>query len=92
MTDHDIDLTTEAFTIHASEKVSTGDYETGTVSMTIEGSIEGVDVDAELPDALRARLHTIQRQLQRDVEQAAMNRVRERQHEEWGPNAGLDRE
>jgi hypothetical protein len=92
MTDHDIDLTADSYTIHASEKVSTGDYENANVSMTVEGSIEGVEVLAELPDELRARLHTIQRQLQRDVEQAAMNRVRERQHEEWGPNAGLDRE
>jgi hypothetical protein len=92
MGDEDIELTAEEFTIHASEKVSTGDYETASVSMTVEGSIEGVDVVAELSDDLRARLHAIQRQLQRDVEQAAMNRVRDREFEKWGPNAGVDRE
>jgi len=92
MSDDEIKLTADSFTIHASEKVSTGDYENANVSMTVEGSIEGVEVVAELSDDLRGRLHAIQRQLQRDVEQAAMNRVREREFEKWGPNAGADRE
>lgn len=86
MSENDISLTADSFTIHASEKVSTGDYENANVSMTIEGSIEGVEMGSEIPDALRARLHSIQRDLQRDVEQAGMNRVREREFEKWGPD------
>lgn len=86
MSDGDISLTADSFTIHASEKVSTGDYENANVSMTIEGTIEGVEMGSEIPDALRARLHSIQRDLQRDVEQAGMNRVREREFEKWGPD------
>lgn len=86
MSDDDITLTADSFTVHASEKVSTGDYENASMSMTIEGSIEGLEVEGDIPDRLRARLHAIQRDLQRDVEEASVNRLRDREFEKWGPS------
>lgn len=79
-----ITITAEGATIHASEKVSTGDYETATVSKTLDLNIEGVDLEDGVPVALRNRLLAIQRDLQRDVERAGENRVKIRDHEQWG--------
>jgi len=52
--------------------------------MTVEGSIAGAELESDIPDPLRARLHAIQRDLQRDVEEAGRNRQRERDFEKWG--------
>lgn len=85
------------FTVHASEKVSTGDYENANVSMTIEGEIKGVRFGPDGPETfapspthseeerreLYQQLMDIQKDLQRLVERAGENRQRIRDHEDW---------
>lgn len=84
MSDDDrITITADGATLHAQEKVSTGDYETFTASCSLDVAIEGADIDAGIPKPLRARLLSIQRDLQRDVEQAAEQRLAERDFETW---------
>lgn len=81
----DIELSPEEFTVHASEKISTGDYENGTYSLSISGSVEGVgDLTKQEHEALFAHLLSVQRDLQHQVEQVAENRVKLRDSEDWG--------
>ena len=85
-----VELTPEEFTIHASEKVSTGDYENGTYSLSLTGSVEGVEdlTDAE-HEALYAMLLREQKNIQRQVEQAAKNRTKIKDHENWEVDADV---
>ena len=79
-----VTLTPEEFTIHASEKISTGDYENGTYSLSLTGSIEGVeDLTDNEHEALYALLMREQKRIQRRVEQTAKNRNKIRDHENW---------
>lgn len=78
-----ITITAEGAKLHATEKVSTGDYETATASVTMDVSIEGCEMEGGVPDVLRARLLAIQRDLQRDVQQAAEQRLAHPDHEQW---------
>jgi hypothetical protein len=84
MTD-DLTITAEGFTLHYQEKISTGEYENATVSATIEGSIDGAEIDEELPLDVRSRLLRASKSLQKDVEQAAQNRVVLEGAEDWWP-------
>lgn len=84
--DVDFDLVAESFTIHASEKVSTGKYESATVSMSIEGSVEGVDITNGIDREVGSRLWKLQRHVQDHARGAAEERKRgadapERSHE-----------
>lgn len=72
----DIEITAEGVKVHASEKVSTGQYESGTVSATLELDVNGVDVSDGLSHELRERINEIRRGVQDDVEQAAHDRKR----------------
>lgn len=83
MSSEDIRITPTGAKIHCSEKVSTGDYESATVSQTVEFDIE-TDAEDGFQEDLRERLMLIQKHLQRDVEKAAENRVKVRDHEDWG--------
>lgn len=89
MTDDDITLTAEGAKIMASETVSTGDYETATVSTTLDISTEGADVSDGVPNDLRQQLYALKRQLQSQVQAAADERRKaahhpdgDREHEE----------
>lgn len=88
MSDGEVTITAEGFTLHYQEKVSTGDYENATVSATLEGSIEGLEVGDDIPQDVRARLLRVSKSLQRDVERAAENRVRISDSENWNPEGG----
>lgn len=81
---NEVTLSPDGFTVHASEKVSTGKYESANVSMTIEGEVEGVDeISGDERKELHQRLLEMQRDLQRHVEQAAKNRTKIRDAENW---------
>lgn len=73
----DIEITADGMKIHASEKVSTGDYENGNVSATVEASVEGADITEGLPDDLKNRVYGLQRSLQGVVKAAAKERKKE---------------
>lgn len=85
MSDNDITLDAESFKVHASEKVSTGEYESADYHATLEGSIDG---DAPISNgtrrAIKARLLAAQRDLQEVVERSAENRLRVDGSENWG--------
>lgn len=69
-----IKITADSVTVMASEKVSTGDYETANVSVSIEASVEGVDMTGGIPSSLQERLYGIQRALQNSVKEAGATR------------------
>lgn len=72
------ELQPETVTVHAQEKVSTGEYESAQYNLTIE-------FDAEELDGTEIREQYLQKlkQVQKDVETAAMNRVKIPDAEEW---------
>lgn len=73
----EIEVTAEEIKIHASEKVSTGDYENGNVSATVEASVEGADLTNGMPKELSDRLYGLQRALQNNVKAAAEERQKQ---------------
>lgn len=80
----EIRLSADSFTVSASEKVSTGEYENYNPHATIEGTIEGVDqLDDQTRRMLRGRLLEIHRDLQETLEQAVNNRIAIRDDENW---------
>lgn len=97
MTD-DITLHGREFTVHAREKISTGDYENAEYHVSISGEIwpddplfdaGGVPVssnelDPEARKELKARLLGLQKDAQEVVERAAENRVALPESEDWG--------
>lgn len=84
MTD-EITLTAESWTVHAREKVSTGDYENAEFHISLEGEVDGAD---ELTEStrrvLKARLLALQKEAQETVERACENRIAAEGHEDWG--------
>lgn len=88
MTDDDpqVTITAEQYTLNYQEKISTGDYENAQVSLTIEGSIDSAEIDNDLPHDVRARLLRTCKQVQKDVEKAAENRVKVEDAEDWTPS------
>jgi hypothetical protein len=69
-----ITITAGGATIHAGEKVSTGDYENAQVDITLELDIAGVDCSGGIPPELQQRLKALQMSLQRNVEENAEKR------------------
>ena len=89
MSERNIELVADRWKVHASEKISTGDYENHTTSVSLEGEIpRGADLDQEGRKELKARLLAVQREIQSAVERAAENRIREEGHEDWGVRNG----
>lgn len=83
MTD-DVELHAESFTVHAREKISTGDYENAEYHTTIEGRVETDDpITNGTRRALKARLLAMQKDAQETVERAAENRVALPESEDW---------
>jgi hypothetical protein len=86
----DIHLSATDFTIHASEKVSTGEYETAQYDTTIKGEIShgSVDLDEATRKELKAKLLAIHKDAQETVERAAENRIARDEAEDWGVHNG----
>lgn len=83
MTDDDITLTADEWTVHAREKTSTGQYENIEHHATLSGTIPGdTTLDEDARRELKARLLALQKDAQRVVGRACENRVRE--CEDWG--------
>lgn len=87
-----IELSADRFKIHASEKVSTGDYESADYHATIEGDVTHAgDLDGDARTELKARLLAVEKDAQEVVERAAENRLREPGHADWSvPERGSD--
>lgn len=80
----DIELSATEFTVSASEKVSTGEYENGEYFVSLKGDVEGVEsLDADTHEELRRRLLAAQGELQKVVEQAGENRHSHPDFENW---------
>lgn len=88
----DIELTADSWTVHAREKVSTGEFENAEFHTTIEGHVDGDGrLDEETRRELKARLLSVHRETQDTVERAAENRIAAPDHEDWGvPKNGGD--
>lgn len=86
MSDPDIALDGTEFTVSATEKVSTGDYETYDAHTTISGEIDMGDheLDADARKALRARLLSLHKDVQETVERSCANRLKLDGGEDWG--------
>lgn len=83
-----VDLEAESFTVHAREKISTGDYENAEYHVSIEGSIDADgDLDADRRRELKARLLTVEKDAQDAVARACENRIAADGHEDWGVSA-----
>lgn len=81
----DIQLTADSFTVHAREKVSTGDYENAEFHVTIEGSVSGAEsLENGTREELKARLLAVQKEAQESVQRACENRIAAEGHEDWG--------
>lgn len=83
MSDHDIQFSAESYTVNAQEKISTGDYENHQLSITVEGSIQGVENMAEERPYVRRQLLVHLRDLQKTVQTAAENRIATEGAEDW---------
>lgn len=82
----DITITVESFKLHYGEKVSTGEFENAQVDLSLEGSIDGAEVDSGgLPYDVRGRLLRSSKQLQKDGQKAAENRLKLPEQEDWTP-------
>jgi len=89
MTEREIELQADRWKVHAAEKVSTGEYESHEVRQTIEGDIpRGAVLDAAGRKALKAKLLTVQQDLQKTVQRAGENRVALPESEDWGVHNG----
>jgi hypothetical protein len=93
-TEDGIALVGTEWTVSASEKISTGEYENAQYHTTIEGEIAtpAPELDADGRKELKARLLSIHKEAQETVERAAENRIREPGHDDWGvpPNGGAE--
>lgn len=81
MTEGDITITADGVEVSASEKVSTGEYETGEVSAVLTSSVEGADLSDTIPDEVRDHLYAQMRQVQAVVKAAAEERRKEAEEE-----------
>jgi len=84
MSDGHIELRGTEFTVHAREKITTGEYENAEYHTTIEGEIShGGRLENDHRDELKARLLSLHRDAQETVERAASNRIAVDEHEDW---------
>ncbi len=89
MTDNGIDITATEWTVSATEKVSTGDYESHDVHTTIKGEIPLSDpLTEDRRKELKAKLLAVHKEAQEMVERAAENRIAAEGHEDWSVRNG----
>lgn len=78
-----ITLRGTSFTVSASEKVSTGQYENYNPHLTIEGEIPKEELDEANREDLKDQLLALQGDLQAVLNKAAGNRHAEPEWEDW---------
>lgn len=85
MSDEKFTLEGREFTVSASEKVSTGDYENYEPHATIKGEIPAPqsELDTETRKQLRRELVSLHYDLQKTLEWAIENRLAAEGHEVW---------
>lgn len=88
MTDDGITLYGREYTVHAREKVSTGDYENAEYHVSMSGPVVGGVLNPDNRRELKARLLSLQKDAQDIVERAAENRVALPESEDWGVRNG----
>lgn len=91
MTGDGITITATEWTVSASEKISTGDYENYEPHVTIKGEVPmQTELDEETRRELKAKLLAIHRDAQEIVERAGDNRLAVEDAEDWGVRNGED--
>lgn len=84
MSDDDgITLRGTSFTVSASEKVSTGQYENYNPHLTLEGEIPKEELTEEAREDLKEQLLSIHGDLQAVLQKAAGNRIADPEFEDW---------
>jgi len=83
MSDDEITLRGTSFTVSASEKVSTGQYENYNPHLTIEGEIPKEDLTDENREDLKEQLLGLHGDLQAVLQKATGNRHAESEWENW---------
>ena len=86
MSDGGIELVATEWTVSVSETRSTGDYESVEPFTSVSGEIPAPasKLDEQTRKELKARLLSLQKELQEVVERAADNRIKADGHEDWG--------
>lgn len=87
-----IKLEGREFTVSASEKVSTGDYENYEPHVTIKGEIPAPEskLDQQTRTELRRELTALHHDLQGVLEVSIQNRLRAEGHEDWPAETEAD--
>ena len=84
MSDEDgITLRGTSFTVSASEKVSTGQYENYNPHLTLEGEIPKEELTDEAREDLKEQLLSLHGDLQAVLNKATGNRIAEPEFEDW---------
>jgi hypothetical protein len=84
MSDEDgITLRGTSFTVSASEKVSTGQYENYNPHLTLEGEIPKEELTDEAREDLKEQLPSLHGDLQAVLNKAAGNRTADAEFEDW---------
>jgi len=84
MSDDDgITLRGTSFTVSASEKVSTGEYENYNPHLTLEGEIPKEELTEENREDVKQQLLSLHGDLQAVLNKAAGNRIAEPEFEDW---------
>lgn len=84
-----VELVANSWKIHASEKRSTGDYETFSTNVSLEGDIpRGAALTEETRTELKARLFSFQKELQEVVVRTGENRLKADGHADWSVRNG----
>jgi len=86
MSDEDgITLRGTEFTVSASEKVSTGEYENYNPHVSLQGELPAAEseLDEETRAAVKQELLNLQGDLQDVLSKAAGNRIAASEHEDW---------
>lgn len=80
---NEITLRATSWTVSASEKVSTGQYENYNPHITLEGEIPAEELTEAAREDVRERLLSIHGDLHAVLQKAASNRLAEPEWEDW---------
>lgn len=83
MSEDGITLRGTKFTVSASEKISTGQYENYSPSLTLEGEIPNEELTEENRAAFREEALQLHGDLQQVLDRATANRTAEPEWEDW---------
>lgn len=78
-----IELSADEWTVHTKETVSTGEYESAGVDVTLAGSVDGIHaLDEDARKEIKARLLAVEKELQEAAIRYGENRKADEQ--DWG--------